>query len=86
MLILGVHFHDNLSWSDQIQNVLNQVSKSRGIIYPARNFVPLKILGKIYTALIQPYLMYCAPLWCSSRNSADIQKCFITENKYWNCK
>ena len=29
----------------------------------------------------QNFLMYCAPLWCSSRNSADIQKKYISQKK-----
>ena len=78
---LGVYFNENLSWNDQIQHVLSQVSKSCGIMYQVRNFVPSKILRKIYLALIQPYLVYCAPLWGASKNSLDIQKLFILQKK-----
>ena len=34
-----------------------------------------------HLALIQPYLMYCAPLYCASKSSLDMQKLFILQKK-----
>ena len=78
---LGVFINSKLSWADQIKNVISQVSKSCGIMFSARKHVPQKILIKIYMALVQPYMMYCTPLWGSSKISVDMKKLFILQKK-----
>ena len=50
---LGVFFNSKLNWTDQIQNVIKQVSKSCGIMFSIRTHVPLKILRKIYMNIIR---------------------------------
>ena len=50
-------------------------------MYRSRLHVPLKILRKIYLALIQPYLIYCISLWGSSLHSEKMNKLFILQKK-----
>ncbi len=78
---LGVIINKDLNWTDQIQNVISQVSKSCGTIYSVRKYLPDKILRKVYMALLQPYLMYCIPLWGSLFYSEPMQKLFILQKK-----
>ncbi len=78
---LGVFIKNNLSWDDQIKNVQSQVSKSCGSIYSIRNRVPAKILRKLYMALVQPYLLYCIPIWGSQHKIKCFDKLFILQKK-----
>ena len=78
---LGVIINKNLDWKDQIDNVISQVSKSCGTIYSVRKRIPDKILRTVYLALIQPYLMYCIPLWGANFQSDLMQKLFILQKK-----
>ena len=78
---LGVHFNSKLTWNDHIDHVISQVSKSCGTVYSVSKHVPRKILRKIYMALIQPYLMYCTPIWGSAKNSDKLKKLFILQKK-----
>ena len=78
---LGVYFNYKLNWNDQIDHVIKQVSKSCGTMFAVSKHVPNKILRKIYMALIQPYIMYCIPLWGASKNSEKMKKLFILQKK-----
>ena len=60
---LGVIINSNLTWNDHITNVITQVSKSCGSLYSISSIVPAKVLRQVYISLVQPYLMYCIPLW-----------------------
>ena len=78
---LGVIINSNLSWDDQISNVITQVSKSCGSLYSLRSVVPTKVLRQVYLSLVQPYLSYCIPLWGAVTNSYMMQKLFILQKK-----
>ena len=78
---LGVYINSELNWSDQIKNVIAQVSKSCGSLYSIRLHVPSKVLRQVYVSLVQPYLTYCIPLWGSSFNSNLIHKLFTLQKK-----
>ena len=78
---LGVHINNRLNWNDHINHVISQVSKSCGAMYSVSKLVPQKILRKIYMALIQPYIMYCNPLWGALKNSQKMTKLFILQKK-----
>ena len=78
---LGVYINSNLNWNDQIDYVKSQVAKSIGAIYSVKSTVPQKILYIIYLSLIQPYLMYCIPIWGVQRASAKFEELFILQKK-----
>ena len=78
---LGVYINQNLSWDDQINHVLMQVSKSCGTLYRVRLQVPRKILKQVYMALVQPYLNYCISLWGFSTSSCVMSKIFVLQKK-----
>ena len=78
---LGVYIDSNLDWKCQLLHVKNQISKSTGIINCIKNVVPQKILRNIYFALIQPYLVYCIPLWGSRHTLPEFKAIFISQKK-----
>ena len=78
---LGVHINSNLNWNDQMDHVKTQVAKSIGAIYSIKSTVPLKIPRITYLALIQPYLMYCLPIWGYQHNCQKFEKLFIIQKK-----
>ena len=54
-------------------HVKQQISKATGTVYTIKNYVPTKILRNIYFALIQPYLIYCIPIWGCNHTNKEFQ-------------
>ena len=78
---LGVFINSNLDWTSQLKHVKNQVAKATGSLNSVRKIVPSKILRNIYFALVQPYMVYCIPLWGSNHNCKDFVNIFIGQKK-----
>ena len=78
---LGVIINSNLTWNDHITNVITQVSKSCGSLYSISSIVPAKVLRQVYISLVQPYLMYCIPLWGAVFHHPLLQKLFVLQKK-----
>ena len=78
---LGVYLNSKLDWKSQIMHVKTQVSKATGALNSVKKIVPPKILRNIYFALIQPYLVYCAPLWGSIHTSKEYEDLFKVQKK-----
>ncbi len=78
---LGVRINQDMSWNDQLQNVIGQVAKACGSMYTIRTVVPQKILKKIYMALVQPYLIYCTLIWGSEHSTEIMDKLFKLQKK-----
>ena len=62
-VFLGVTFDKNLRYNEHIESICKKVSKSIGIMYRLRSYVPLQTLKTLYNALIYPYLSYCIVIW-----------------------
>ena len=78
---LGIHINERMNWKDHMMHVKNQISKATGILNTIKAYVPQKILRNIYFALIQPYLIYCLPIWGSQHNNAEFQSIFIIQKR-----
>ena len=63
---LGVIVDENLRWDVHIDNIVCKVSKSIGVLYKLRFYVPHPILFTLYNSLILPYLSYCIVVWGNS--------------------
>ena len=66
---LGVLIDSNLIWKYHISHVASKISKSVGIIYKLRHFVPFSTLLNIYNSLISPYLTYGLVAWGQAAKS-----------------
>ena len=78
---LGICLTSTLDWKLHIKHVINQISKATGAINSIKSIVPAKILRNIYFSLVQPYLVYCAPLWASIHNTKEFNNLFIAQKK-----
>jgi hypothetical protein len=69
--------NSDLSWNDHIAHVLTQVSKACGTLYSISTpstIIPGKVLRQVFISLVQPYLMYCIPLWGAVFHNTLLQK------------
>ena len=85
--LLGVYLDSCLTWNKQISHIANRLSKTAGILYRIKNYVPKNILVTIYNSLFQSHLTYCTPCWGFgpiARLKILQKKCIrtITNSKY----
>ena len=60
---LGLMVDEKLKFKNHIQYVCNKVSKTVGILYKIKHYVPRKILLNLYYSLAYPYFLYANLLW-----------------------
>ena len=60
---LGITIDSNLKFDKHIEDICRKVSKSLGIIYRIRDYIPYTSLRNLYFNLIHPYLIYCLPIF-----------------------
>ena len=60
---LGVTIDDKLKYVKHVEEICCKVSKSLGIIYRIRDFIPNSCLRNLYFNLIHPYMIYCLPIF-----------------------
>ena len=67
---LGVYIDQHLEWKTHVNFIVAKISKSVGLLYKAKYYLPSNSLLTLYYALIYPYLTYCnliwAPTYCMS--------------------
>src|SRR6218665_3001757 len=63
---LGIIVDQNLTWSKQITQITNKVSKNIGILSRISYKLPAHTLISLYYSLIYPYLAYCNMIWSSN--------------------
>ena len=56
---LGVYIDQHLEWKTHVNFIAAKISKSVGLLYKAKYYLPSKSLVTLYYALIYPYLTYC---------------------------
>ena len=66
---LGVTIDSNLKYDKHIEEICSKLSKSLGIIYRIRDFIPYSCLRNLYFNLIHPYLIYCLPIYGATYNN-----------------
>ena len=57
---LGCYIHEKLEWKDHIFYIYIKLSRSIAIIYCTRPLLYKSALKNLYSALILPYISYCA--------------------------
>ena len=65
---LGVEIDSKLKFRDHIDTICNKISRSIGIMYKLKNFVPTVVLKQIYYSLVYPYLNYCICIYGGTYN------------------
>ena len=63
---LGLVIDDKLNFSQHIKQVCTKLSKTVGIFYRLRYYVPSNVLKKMYYSLAYPYFIYGSMLWGGS--------------------
>ena len=63
---LGLIIDDQLKFSSHLQLVSLKLSKTVGIIYRVKTYLPRKVLVQLYYSLVYPYLTYCVNIWGST--------------------
>lgn len=77
---LGVTVDDHLTWKDHLSNVCTKVSRSVGVIFKLRFFLPEQTLVTLYNAIIMPHLTYCNVAWGNTYRS-HINKLIVLQKK-----
>ena len=60
---LGVIIDDQVKYDQHIIYIRKKISKSIGIIYRIKQFIPLSCLRNLYFSLIHPFFLYCLPIF-----------------------
>ena len=60
---LGLTINENLSWKPHMDKIGNKISKSGGVIYRLKHFLPVHILRIIYCSTVQSNLNYSLLTW-----------------------
>lgn len=67
---LGVHFHENLYWTAQVNDLRKEISRSIGLLFRCRQLLPNWLKRQIYTSMIHSRLYYCLLVWgTTTRNN-----------------
>ena len=60
---LGMIFDNRLKFKEHIEMICKKISRSIGILYRLRNYLPLSTMTSLYYSLVFPYLNYCIQIW-----------------------
>ena len=60
---LGVVVDEGLRFGDHTNMLCAKVSRSVGVLYRLRDYLPLKTLLSLYYSFIYPYFIYCNLIW-----------------------
>ena len=66
---LGIFVDEELNWKTHVDKIATQISRTIGIMYKLKHFIPRKVLRLIYLSLIQSHLMYGISVWRSIDSS-----------------
>ena len=77
---LGVTIDKTLSFAHHINLVSNKISKTIGILFKLKHYVPVNVLKTIYTSLIQSYLSYGISVWVAA-NATNLYHLTILQKR-----
>ena len=88
---LGVYIDDTLSWRKHVEEMSKKISSSIGALKRVRQFINGNTAETIYKAIIEPYFVYCCPVWdgLSQQLNEKLQKLqnraarVITKSRYY---
>ena len=73
---LGVTIDQNISFNIHVENIINKISRSLGILKRSSPFLALASRKTLYNTLVLPDFDYCCTLWdvCSDTNISRLQQ------------
>ena len=77
---LGVYIDQHLTWKTHVNFTAAKISKSVGLLYKAKYYLPSKSLLTLYYALIYPYLTYCNLIWASTYVT-NLQRIYLLQKR-----
>jgi hypothetical protein len=60
---LGIIISNHLTWSDQVNSVVNKANRVLGIIKRTMGTSNMKVFMLLYKTLVRPILEYAVPMW-----------------------
>ena len=63
---LGIIINNRLNWSDHKLHIKTKICKSIGILYNCRKFLKHNDLLSMYRTFVEPFFLYCLPVWGNS--------------------
>ena len=63
---LRVLLDSSLRWKYQISSLTKKISRSIGVMYKLRPFLPLKVMKNVYYSLIYSHIIYTIEVWGSA--------------------
>ena len=77
---LGVVIDSTLSWKQHITAISKKISRSIGIMYKIRSYLPLQIMKNLYYSLIYSHIVYAIEVWGSAFKT-DIAKILVLQKR-----
>ena len=77
---LGVYIDQHLTWKTHVNFIAAKISKSVGLLYKAKYYLPSKSLLTLYYALIYPYLTHCNLIWASTYVT-NLQRIYLRQKR-----
>ena len=77
---LGVYIDQHLTWKTHVNFIAAKISKSVGLLYKAKYYLPSKSLLILYYALVYPYLTYCNLIWASTYVT-NLQRIYLLQKR-----
>ena len=69
-----------LSWKQHVSNISKKISRSIGIMYKLRPFLPLNVLKNVYYTLVYSHIVYAIEVWGSTFKT-EMDKILILQKK-----
>ena len=77
---LGIEIDKTLSWSNQTEVLAKKLSRTNGILFKLRYYIPTETLISIYYSLFQSYVLYGSTIWCYT-SQKNIMKIFFLQKR-----
>ena len=77
---LGVLIDSTLSWKQHISNVSKKISRTLGVMYKLRIFLPLSVMKSVYYSLIYSHIIYAIEVWGSTFKT-EIDKILVLQKR-----
>ena len=77
---LGVLVDSSLSWKYQISSFTQKISRSIGVMYKLRPFLPLSVMKNVYYSLIYSHIIYAIEVWGSAFKT-ELDKILILQKR-----
>jgi hypothetical protein len=94
----GMIISNHLTWSDQVNYVINKANRVLGIIKRTAGTSNTNVFMLLYKTLVRPILEYAVPMWspylvtrckglgkCTKKSLKDGVKSKTWRNALWNC-